>query len=448
MASEAAVPDMEAGLLAGDGMGASVADAEALAAATATAKPAPSPSSRRRDDVPALDGLRGVLCLFIVVGHMITFFVPLDRGSTDPSPLIAAFGLEYLSPVSLFVLLSGYTLTLTYDRGGDEAPFPGPGATRAFLARRWARLAAMYYASLVLALPFLWYAGSTLVWASSVAATPLMVQSLLVVANGWNAPLWTVSALALCYALFPALLRSLRARSTRALWWTAGGCYAAGLAVAGAWLAVSPASALVLHTLGPLRVPQFVMGVCAALLQRRAPPGRPHLWVAAGAGILLADVAGCAAATAATAPNWGLEMFWQYAAEWAVPPAQAALLVGLTAPGGAGGPIQRVLATRPLVALGAWSYAAYCLHLPLLLLGGFAVARGVGPASLPLVWGFGWMPYPPWAVPLLTAAVVAAAGAAHVAVEVPVTALLRGWVEGRGKAAAAAGTGKVAAGGG
>jgi peptidoglycan/LPS O-acetylase OafA/YrhL len=426
------------------------ADARGAPASVAADKAPPlastAPSTERdapHHALPSLDGLRGVLSVIIIVGHVLTYFVAHDRGdgggapaATPPTPLIAVVGLPFLAPVSLFVLLSGFTLTLTYDTPGGGpggAPLPQPfsswAAVRAFYYRRWARLAPMYYASLALSLPFLAYAPDKA--AASLATAPLMMQSVVLMGNGWNAPLWTVSALALCYVAFPAQLRSLRRLSNRGLAAVAAGCYALSCALAAVWAARVPRRyLLVLHIFGPARLPQFVVGVCAALLQRRAPPARPARWMAAATTILVADTAACMAAVASLAPNPALHATWQFAAGWAALPAQAALLVGLAAPGGAGGVIHAALASRPAVTLGDWSYAAYCLHFPLLLLGGFAAAGGVGPAHLPLLGdgtgaGSGWFAYPPLAAPALVAAVLAAAAAAHAAVELPLGRLLR-----------------------
>jgi peptidoglycan/LPS O-acetylase OafA/YrhL len=388
-------------------------DAAPDRSAAAHAKPA---------QFPALDGLRGVLSVFIVLGHIMTYFVPSRRDSVAAAPLIAVVGLEYLSPVSFFILLSGFTLTLAYDKP-DVVPFSTAGERRRFCCRRVARLAAVYYLSLALAVPFLYYVDLSVLIMSAIA-TPLMIQAQVVSGNSWNGPLWTVSALALCYGLFPWLLRGLTRRSVRALWALAGACYAVSLAVSQTWLFLSPAAAIVIHILGVLRVPQFAVGMCAALLSARAPPARPAVWVGVAAAVLAANTAACLAAVGATSPNWGLQQAWGFIVEWWILPAQAALALGLACPPGWGGPIQAALASRPAVALGAWSYAAYCLHFPLLLLGGFAVARG-GPASLPLVWGYAWMPYPPWATPVLLVAVYALSAVAHYGFEVPMTRWLR-----------------------
>ena len=422
--------------------------------------PAPPACAPRADRLPSLDGLRGVLSVFIVTGHVLTFFVAFDVADPHPSPLVGRVGLEYLTPVSLFVLLSGFSLCLPFlpprEGGGDAgeaggAPppplFPTGASRLRFVCKRWARLAAMYYVSLALAVPLLLYSDLATVIISAVT-TPVMVQAVVLSGNGWNGPLWTVSALMACYTVFPLLIRPMRGLGARGLRLTAAGCYLASVAIAVAWLALSPASALALHILGPLRLPQFVVGMAAALLTRAAPPARPAVWVGVASAVLAADVLGCLATVAAVAASDGasagfnVQQGWAYFAEWVSLPAVAALVMGLSAPVGSAGPIQAVLGSRPAVALGRVSYAAYCIHFPLLLLGGMAVKGGFGPGALPVVWGFAWAPYPAWSTPLLVAAVFVVSAGAHHGVEVPLTRVLvrgverLGWGGGEGGGAA------------
>jgi peptidoglycan/LPS O-acetylase OafA/YrhL len=378
-------------------------------------------AARAAEALPALDGLRGVLCLFIIVGHIATFFTPWDLASPTASPLAAAFGLEYLSPVSLFLLLSGFTLTHTYGRAGEEELPTSPRGVLQFFYKRWARLASMYYLSLALSVPFLVFYADSSTLLTSALATPLMVQSLALAGNSFNGPLWTVSALALCYLAFPSLLRALRRRSTAALWAIAGASYALSVAIAQLWLIFLPSAAIILHMVAPLRVPQFVLGMCAALLLQRTPPRRPALLVWTSAGALALNAGGCLAAVAATAPNFALQQGWSFTAEWWVPPLHALLVVGLAAPAGAGGLVQRALSARPAVLLGQWSYAAYCLHFPLLLTLGMALKGG----AMPLVWGFAWVPFPAWSTPLLLLYVLLCAAVAHRCIEAPVSRWLR-----------------------
>lgn len=139
-------------------------------------------------ELDALDGVRGVASLVIVAGHLLTFFVPRADASTiypgagatppggaawgSPPPLPPpalqhgarwpVFGLEYLSAVSLFFTLSGFTLVQAYERPprapGEPPPLSTPAQRNAFLRRRVARLAPLYYLGLAAgAVPFVLY---------------------------------------------------------------------------------------------------------------------------------------------------------------------------------------------------------------------------------------------------------------------------------------------------
>jgi hypothetical protein len=74
----------------------------------------------------ALDGIRGLCSLWVVVGHLIEFWISND-GQGD-FPVLA---LEYMSGVTLFFLISGFTLVVVYDRPGSDT------ATASSLLTTW-----------------------------------------------------------------------------------------------------------------------------------------------------------------------------------------------------------------------------------------------------------------------------------------------------------------------
>jgi peptidoglycan/LPS O-acetylase OafA/YrhL len=85
----------------------------------------------KKDHIPALDGLRGIACLLILVGHFLT------QNSQAVSPgLLTAFS-QYWSGVDLFFVLSGFVIFLSLNRlsekgGGFSALFAPYLTSRAF----------------------------------------------------------------------------------------------------------------------------------------------------------------------------------------------------------------------------------------------------------------------------------------------------------------------------
>lgn len=147
----------------------------------------------------ALTGIRGLCSLIIVTGHFFTFLAP----SFD-------FTIDYLSPVSLFFVQSGLLLGLFYEDKLDT-----PKQRKDFWIKRFARIAPMYYFSLLLTIPdmILFVRKiSTTDFILSLIFTPLFLQSLTVAGSFWNFPLWQISAFAICYAIYPFILKPLKSK--------------------------------------------------------------------------------------------------------------------------------------------------------------------------------------------------------------------------------------------
>ena len=93
------------------------------------------------EDMLPFQGLRGVCAMAIFLGHQTDLFV-------TSRPL----GLEYLQAVSLFFLLSGIPLARLYSNKVETLE-----GRRSFWRKRWARLAPIYYLTLILNLIVLWF---------------------------------------------------------------------------------------------------------------------------------------------------------------------------------------------------------------------------------------------------------------------------------------------------
>ncbi|WP_165188074.1 acyltransferase family protein [Caulobacter soli] len=244
----------------------------------------------------ALDLLRFVAALFIVLYHV------AERAPVSLFAIHPAFGRGYLA-TDFFLMLSGYVLAKTYgprvlgpkDQGGGVS-------TAEFLKRRLLRIWPAHLVMLALFVAFVLVTGAIglapqnpqwFQW-SQLPPQVFLVQAWFVPgASGWNMPTWTLSALIVCYAGFPA---AWRATARIASPWTT---LAIGVAL---FLAVDHAAKVVTgipaHQL-PLRfglvrgIPLFVLGMLIARLPTTiAPRLADGLAILAGVGVLALQVAG------------------------------------------------------------------------------------------------------------------------------------------------------------
>lgn len=396
----------------------------ASTAPLSTTTPPHRTSTLTQRSLPALDGLRGIVSLVIVLGHILTYFIPYNIDALTRQPLSSVVGLEYNSVVSLFLVLSGYTLTYTYNRPGALDENQGTWTlVRTFFYKRWLRLAPMYYFGLFLSgIDYVYLLHFPIYMLIPTAVlTPLMAQSLVPsLANYWDGPVWTVSALAVCYLFFPILLKKIQHKTVPEIQRISIGCLMVSIIVPQILLIVVPQLSLAIHIFAFFRLPQFIVGMCAALLRSLEPPVHPLRLVGISSTILFLNFIGSLIAVGLTAPNVGMQEGWSVTVQWYLPHVYAMLLVGLSAPDNVGGIIQRILSSRPAVLLGNWSYALYCLHFPLLIWLGFAVkGKGISIDAMPLVWDSAFVPFPIWSLPLLLIYTVFISALAHHYIEIP-----------------------------
>lgn len=151
---------------------------------------------------PSLGGVRGICSILIVSGHFFTFFAP-----TNPNKYPTAT-IDYLPPVSIFFIMSGFLLGVIYQDKLDDW-----NQRKDFWIKRFARIAPMYYFSLLISIPVVIAYTNTFGLLTSLILSPLFLQSLTLVGNDWNGPLWQCSALALCYLIYPFFLKFIRNRN-------------------------------------------------------------------------------------------------------------------------------------------------------------------------------------------------------------------------------------------
>jgi peptidoglycan/LPS O-acetylase OafA/YrhL len=405
--------------------------------AVSSPPPPPSPTLRPRPRLylDSFDGVRGLGALVIVVGHLLTFWTSYTQEDevAPAHPLLSAVGLDYLSSVTMFVVLSGFTLHAV------TPPLePTWASTVSFLRRRALRLAPMYYMGLLLgAVPCFIYTG----WVGLLVSLPASgtgVQSLSLVGNDIDGPLWTVSALLLCYCTFPTLQRWARAAQTSSLWRAFWVCAAVSSAVVGVWLGfvvplLGESVRIIVHVFGPFRLPQFAMGVLAADLAAREvfSPSLARAFVWGGAALMGMNLAASFAYVALTLPNFAGSQTYAYVSEFVLAPVLHSLWLAGLGISGRETSLSTFLASRPFVWLGGFSYAIYCLHFPLMQWISFAAAGGVSYSAVPVVWGWAWANFPSWAILPLLLAAVAVGAVSHYGVERPLHGLM-----GRGKGGA------------
>lgn len=160
--------------------------------------------------VPALDGLRGVAILLVLYRHF-------ERTVVPEGPVASA--LQYgsrlgWSGVDLFFVLSGFLITtILLETKGSETYF------RSFYMRRVLRIFPLYYAVLIVALPFsiVWYSHfSPEVVEAAVDSAPwlfLYASNLqMTLAASWSAPppgfahFWSLAVEEQFYMIWPAVV--------------------------------------------------------------------------------------------------------------------------------------------------------------------------------------------------------------------------------------------------
>lgn len=357
--------------------------------------------------LPALDGLRGMALIWVVIFHLHVLHAPGDpwMALADSSRFVEpVLGAGYLG-VDLFFLLSGFLLALPWFAHGMRG-LPAPSA-RAFYARRVRRIAPAYYAQLILlfalVLPLLrgldYWRSDLYVYLYNLVAHAAFLHNTTPLSSGSmqvNGALWTLAVEAQFYLLVPLVAPLVLRWPYRA--------FAAGLAISIAWRfairdGLEPLVAwemalgrrwawteesvrsMLLHQL-PAYCAHFALGMALgyAWLARRERSGAPSRGLDAALVVALGIL------------YWSIAIDGRLAGElsWAIPVLSLAFALWWAAVGGGA---RTVLGGGPLAFVGRVSYSAYLVHLPLLL-----------------VWnhGMGWLPR--WlSLPLYLAALLALA---------------------------------------
>lgn len=356
----------------------------APAASSPGAPPVPvAPSSTSASSAPrriaALDGLRAIAVLMVVVMHYFVI-VPGPAGATLPSALQRLGSLGFTG-VDLFFVLSGFFI------GGILLDFRDSSRLLpAFYARRFFRIVPLYL--LVLASFFLareisslaalnfgsYFTSPVPVWSYPVFVQNVMMATVRDIGPYWLGPTWSLAVEEQFYLLMPLIVMRLTQRPLL------GACLA-GIILAPLvrYVALNYAqNSLAAVFLLPSRADGLLWGVLCAAAVRNAGVlqflAQHRAYLIGGIVVLAAGfVAVSWQSFAADSPAmvvWGYSLVSLFFA--------AIVLYVATAPNSRAA---RWLSVQPLAAIGLGSYFIYLFHTPVFYLLHWAV-RGRPPSNV------------------------------------------------------------------
>lgn len=317
----------------------------------------------RGGELRALTGARGIAAWLVVFYHLRLSLPPVDPA------VRAVLDHGYLA-VDFFFLLSGFVIALAWRERLREGGWRAvPGFLRRRVARVWPLHAAVLAGAVVLAV-LLWATGRHDPREFPFAELPLhllLVQNWgFTIETSWNVPAWSISAEMFAYLAFPLIALALPVvRWSGAL-----------LLVAAAGLLLLLAGTLAAMDMTDLNSAIPRTGLIRCLCEFAAGTFLCEVWRRYDGRRGAATVAALVAATALPAALAGLRE------SIAAPFGFAALLLALAfTANGRGNPLE----TRPLHALGEWSYATYLAHYLLWKAFKLAFVSAVGPVGWPLI---------------------------------------------------------------
>ena len=335
---------------------------------------------------PALDGLRGVAILMVVVFHWHL------AAAQPPWPLsllhrVAGAGTE---GVNLFFVLSGFLITGILWDTKTEAHY-----LRNFFVRRVLRIFPLYYGALLVGLVlvplihpvtdpkyrdvvhhqiWLWLYLSNIYETYSGRALPLFGH------------FWSLAVEEHFYLVWPFVVL---ACSRRTLMGICLGCVAGSFLVRWALLHAGADPALAVLRLTPCQADCLASGGFLALWLRRPGPDDVAAVALAPVARVLA-LSGLMVAALTLGIKYSADNSFSFASLntfWAVFFSAALLLAALGAPGGA---YRRLLQNRALMQVGKYSYALYVFHWPLGRLTLSVLQRAWYGNVAPVTYGFGF----------------------------------------------------------
>jgi len=329
--------------------------------------PTPKGSVSRID---ALDGIRAIACLMVLVSHL------KDQGYVGPdAPWLGHFG------VIIFFTLSGFLMGFLY----VDKSFDNIAVTR-YVAARFSRIAPIYLLVVIAAWTIYNFVDSSLPYPITHQLLPRHLAF-----SGNASVFWSIPPEVQFYGFFLVVWWAFAAwRGARRLWPLAlitaviAVCLAVGQSTPGTFLAS--------------KIQYFICGVLAAVIRIKVPDVS-ILWprfALTQAVFLFLAVPGFLLYVGPGAAGRDIYANLLY---------PLVLGVFVLAASYDTAPTDRSLSTRPLKAIGAWSFSLYLLHLPVLYYLGILARRLSVPMEV--------------ATPLAIAAAIAASWLAFRLVEMP-----------------------------
>ena len=315
------------------------------------------PPTRR---VEWLDGIRGAAAMFVVLHH--TWLSVWPAFPRDIGPWWLGGLLYGHLAVAVFIVVSGFSLSLGPLRGGDTLS----GGARRFLGRRAWRIIPPYWAALILSTIISWLILAPTL-SDAAVAKGFVVHGLLLqdIVGSFvpNGTFWSIAVEWQIYFVFPLIL------------WLARRTNIAVSVTSTVLLVV--AAQLITHLGSPFNkidhlTPQllalFALGVLAVHLGHgERTPRLQRARLVIGLGLMAAVVAGALLEGSVWMVS---EYFWVDL----VFGAGIACLMAVMYSGGAG-QLRRVLGSRVGLRLGLFSYSIYLVHGPLLALADVKILR-------------------------------------------------------------------------
>ena len=317
-----------------------------------------APPQEARVHLGWLDSLRALAALYVVVGHIfLTIWAAPPHFHGLTLAVVAPFRYGQ-SAVSLFIVLSGFSLMLPITRGNGTLR----GGTWKFFARRAKRIVPTYYAALCLSLVlihFFVHSKTGTRWDDAIPVNKtdilthlLMVQDVLS-RHKINPAFWSISVEWRIYFLFPLLVLLF------GKW--GSGKVALGMLV-GSSLLLLAVQNNILDGITPAFFALFTLGMaaCEVSLGRQAyltklRDGFP--WVAVAFPLLLVHLAMILKWRANVSPIHLFMIEISVGILWAI------LLMMLGRPGP--NRLRTYLSWKPLVFIGTFAYSIYLIHFPL-----------------------------------------------------------------------------------